>query len=100
MKRYEVYVTPAAWREIKDLPGYMKQRVKRAINDMVSDPRLPGSEPLEVPGCGADVRRVRFDRWRLLYAVSESEGIVDILAVRKRPPYDYGDLSELIAGLR
>jgi mRNA interferase RelE/StbE len=100
VKRYEVYVTPAAWREIKDLPGYMKQRVKRAVEAMASDPALPGSRCLDVPGCRAEVRRVRLDQWRLLYAVSESERIVDVLAVRKRPPYDYGDLTELIAELR
>jgi len=36
------------------------------------------------------------DQWRLLYAVSQEEEIIDILAVRKRPPYDYGDLSTLL----
>lgn len=36
------------------------------------------------------------DRWRIVYAVSEAEKAVDVLAVRKRPPYDYGDLEELL----
>jgi len=36
------------------------------------------------------------DQWRLLYAVSHEEEIIDILAVRKRPPYDYGDLNKML----
>jgi len=37
------------------------------------------------------------DRWRLIYAISEADRIVDVLAVRKRPPYDYGDLATLLS---
>jgi hypothetical protein len=29
-------------------------------------------------------------------AVTEADRAVDVLAVRKRPPYDYGDLEELL----
>jgi hypothetical protein len=28
--------------------------------------------------------------------MSEQEKAVDVVAVRKRPPYDYGDLGELL----
>jgi hypothetical protein len=31
-----------------------------------------------------------------VYALTEVEQVVDVLAVRKRPPYDYGDLSALL----
>ena len=31
------------------------------------------------------------------YAITETEAVVDVLAVRKRPPYDYGDLESLLA---
>jgi len=34
----------------------------------------------------------------VVYAVSEDEQTVSILAVRKRPPYDYQDLLDLLAG--
>ena len=36
----------------------------------------------------------------LVYAIAEEEDAVDVLAVRRRPPYDYGDLEELIAELK
>jgi len=29
-------------------------------------------------------------------AIHEDDKIVDVLAVRKRPPYDYGDLESLL----
>jgi mRNA interferase RelE/StbE len=37
---------------------------------------------------------------RIVYAVAKAEGVVDVLALRKRPPYDYGDLGELLWRLK
>ncbi len=37
------------------------------------------------------------DRWRIIYVVTDEDRLVDILAIRKRPPYDYGDLTELLS---
>jgi len=31
-----------------------------------------------------------------VYAVTEADKTIDVLAVRKRPPYDYGDLDQLL----
>jgi mRNA interferase RelE/StbE len=31
-----------------------------------------------------------------VYAITEADEAVDVLAVRKRPPYDYGDLESLL----
>jgi len=75
----------------------MRQRVKRAIGGLASSPRPPESRTLEVAGVEAEIRRLRLDQWRIIYAVTEAERAVDVLAVRKRPPYDYGDLQELLA---
>jgi mRNA-degrading endonuclease RelE of RelBE toxin-antitoxin system len=44
-----------------------------------------------------EVGRIRLDRWRIVYAVTEADQAVDVLAVRKRPPYDYGDLERLLS---
>ena len=43
--------------------------------------------------------RIRLDNWRIIYAVTESDNAIDVLAVRKRPPYDYGDLEQLLEEL-
>jgi mRNA interferase RelE/StbE len=96
LSQYTVYVTPRAWKDIKDLPGHMRQRVKRAIEDLADDPLPSAGKKMNTPEFAHDLRRLRLDKWRIVYAVSESDHIVDVLAVRKRPPYDYGDLGRLI----
>jgi mRNA interferase RelE/StbE len=36
------------------------------------------------------------DKWRIVYTVSDVDTVIDVLTVRQRPPYDYGDLAELL----
>ncbi len=98
MKEYTVYVTASALTEIKDLPGNMRQRVRRAIDTFADDPRPAKSKAIDVEGLVCEVRRLRLEKWRVVYAITESELVVDVLAVRKRPPYDYGDLDKLLEG--
>ena len=88
-----------AWKEIKTLPGNMRQRVKWAIKKMADNPRLPESKELDVPDFEHELRHLRLDRWRVIYSVSEADRAVDVLAVRKRPPYDYADLEESLEDL-
>ena len=47
-----------------------------------------------------ELRRYRIDPWRLVYAVNEQARWVWVLALRRRPPYDYADLSDLVAKIR
>jgi mRNA interferase RelE/StbE len=47
-----------------------------------------------------EIRRLRLDPYRILYAVNAAESWVWVLAVRRRPPYDYADLSDLIDRLK
>jgi mRNA interferase RelE/StbE len=93
---YKVYVTPTAWIEIKALPGKIRQRVRKAVEALAENPRPAKSKALKAPGLQAEVRRLRLDRWRMIYALTEGDAVVDVLAVRKRPPYDYGDLEALL----
>ena len=97
MSAYTVYVTPAALREIKDLPGHVRQRVRRALDAFADNPRPPGSKKLDLPELDCNLWRLRLDKWRIVYAISEAEKAVDVLAIRKRPPYDYGDLGKLLS---
>lgn len=99
MSRYTVYTTPRALQEIKDLPGHMRQRVKRAVRALANNPRPTGSKELDVPDLEHEVRRLKLDKWRVVYAITEADTAVDVLAVRKRPPYDYGDLEVLLKEL-
>ena len=99
MSRYTLYITPETLQGIKELPGNIRQRIRRAIQDLSDNPRPSQSKRLDLPDFEAELWRLRLDNWRILYAIDESEGIVDVLAVRKRPPYDYGDLEELLEEL-
>jgi mRNA interferase RelE/StbE len=115
VSRYTIYVAPDALAEIRELPGNMRQRVRRAISALADQPRPSSSKALNPPGIhqaagGPEVqdadelmryelRRLRLDRWRVVYAISETDQIIDILAVRRRPPYDYGDLAALLEQL-
>lgn len=99
MSGYTVYVIPAAWAEMRQLPGYMRQRVKQAVDALAIEPRPPSSKALRLTGTPHELRRVRLDRWRVVYLIDEAERLVSILTVRKRPPYDYSDLLELLRSL-
>jgi hypothetical protein len=46
-----------------------------------------------------ELRRIRLERWRIVYAVTETDQAVDVLTIRMRPPYDYGDLERLLAAI-
>lgn len=96
MSRYTVYIIPSAWPQTKELPGNIRQRVKRAIEGLADNPRPSRSKALDVPDVEPEVRRLKLDQWRIVYAITEADNAVDVLAVRKRPPYDYGDLEELL----
>ncbi|MCI0380102.1 MAG: type II toxin-antitoxin system RelE/ParE family toxin [Gemmataceae bacterium] len=99
MRRYKVFVTPEALKEIKNLPGHIRQRVRRAVKGFTQNARPAKSKALDLPDLLVEVRRLRIDRWRLVYFVSDSDETIDVVAVRKRPPYDYGDLEALLGDL-
>ena len=47
-----------------------------------------------------ELRRLKIESWRLIYAVSDAEGWVWILGLQRRPPYDYEDLPRIVDKLR
>jgi mRNA interferase RelE/StbE len=102
-----VYLEPQVHAQRRELPGNVRQRLKREIEGLSAEPRPPHSRALDLSKIedklsipeGIEVRRLRLDRWRVIYAVDESWQAVIVLALRQRPPYDYEDLDELITGL-
>jgi mRNA interferase RelE/StbE len=99
VRAYTVYITPQALREVKALPGHVRQRVRRAVDALAHQPRPPRSKALDLPDVDIEARRIRLGKWRILYLLDETDHTVDVLAVRKRPPYDYGDLEQLLASV-
>lgn len=107
MTAYTVYITPRAWDELNALPGNMRQRLRRDITSLATMPRPSVSKALSLPetiahlaaSADTELRRLRIERWRVVYAVSDTDATVDILTIQKCPPYDYGNLNELLAEL-
>jgi mRNA interferase RelE/StbE len=97
MSRYSVYVIPRALAEMKDTPGHIRQRIRRSVQALADNARPSDSKKLVTSSSVRELRRLRLEKWRVVYAITEDERVIDILAVRKRPPYDYGDLAELLA---
>jgi mRNA-degrading endonuclease RelE of RelBE toxin-antitoxin system len=102
MASYRVEVTEEARREVRQLPGNVRQRVVRLLRALEAEPRPESSRPLDTAKLGialepgTEPRRIRLASWRLVYVVEDKSTLVSVLAIRKRPPYQYDDLEELI----
>src|SRR5262245_5797825 len=96
-----LWIEPPALDEIKHLPGNMRQQIRRLVQTLGDEPRPHNSRlldpPAELPLPGVELRRLRLGNWRVVYVIDEAWEIVTVIAVRKRPPYDYNDLSKLLA---
>jgi mRNA-degrading endonuclease RelE of RelBE toxin-antitoxin system len=101
--RFRLWVEPEVHSAREALPGNVRQRVKHIINGLSVEPRPADSRALDVDELdipeNVEIRRLRLDKWRILYAVNNAEGWVWVLEIRKRPPYQYEDLPEIVAKL-
>ena len=98
-----VWIDPDALQELRHSPGHVRQRLHRLALALGDDPRPAKSKPLTPPEGWPDfleLRRLRVDAWRILYVIDTEWDMITILAVRKRPPYDYADLQQLLDKLR
>lgn len=104
MTSYDLWLEPEVHHARQDLPGNFRQQIKRAIDHLAADPRPSTSAPLDVSEIDVpltvEVRRLRLIPWRIIYAVNDDEHWVWVLAIHRRPPYDYEDLDQLVAKLR
>jgi len=97
MSKYRVFVRPRAWKESKALPGNIRQRVWRAFDAFANEPRPDKTKTLKTSRTTLEVRRLRLDDWRIVYAINEELEQVQVLTVQRRPPYDYSNLEELLS---
>lgn len=98
---YHVRLQATVYDERKALPGNIRQRVKNLIDSLAEEPRPHNSVELDLDEVNTDweIRRIRLGMWRVIYAIDEEFKQVAVLAIRKRPPYDYEDISDLLANL-
>lgn len=101
---YDLYIEPEAHSVRQMLPGHIRQRLRRLIESLADEPRPRTSRALDRSSLalpqGIEIRRARIERWRVVYAVNDGDSWVWILAIRRRPPYDYQDLADLTGRLQ
>lgn len=100
---YHLWVEPEVHATREDLAGNMRQRIKKALDDLATDPRPATSKQLDISDLDlpttVEIRRIRLEHWRILYAVNDQEEWVWALGLYRRPPYQYEDLQELVSKL-
>jgi mRNA interferase RelE/StbE len=101
---YRFWVEPEVHAVRDELPGNIRQRIKRAVEGLETNPYPATSTNLDVADMGVppsiEMRRIRMEHWRILYAVNKEKGWVWVLGIFRRPPYDYENLQELVAKLQ
>jgi len=72
------------------------------LRALEQEPRPHNSQPLDTAEAGIELEpgvelcRIRIASWRIVYLVEEEWNLLSVLAVRKRPPYQYDDLDGLM----
>ena len=102
MASFKVEVDRQVRKEVRRLPGHMRQRTIRALKELSTNPRPRNSRRLNTDKAGvqlaqnSELRRIRMMKWRIIYLVEDDFRLVSVLAIRKRPPYQYEDLNALV----
>lgn len=100
---YDLFLEPEVYDARRELPGNLRQRVRRMIDALAETPRPAESQLLDLADVVLppviEMRRIRVERWRIIYAVCDTEHWVWLLAIRRRPPHNYDDLPELVRSL-
>jgi mRNA-degrading endonuclease RelE of RelBE toxin-antitoxin system len=90
-----VMLSRTAWDDLKRLPGNVRRQVIKAIDGLEQNARPTESKELALVDDQREVRRLRLGHWRIIYLIVDEQPL--ILALRRRPPYDYSDLRSLLA---
>ena len=78
---YTVIISRSAQKEIRSLDQVMRVRILQALRALALDPRPSSCRKLT----GAQNRwRIRVGDYRIIYAVNDTDHMVDITAVRHR----------------
>ncbi len=104
MDSYLVEVSEQVSKEVRSSPGNIRQRLIRTLKALQQEPRPENSQLLDIGKAGielelgTELRRIRIEYWRVVYLIEEDIKLISVLAIRKRPPYQYEDLKALIEG--
>lgn len=78
---HEVRIGRSATKELESLPDKVVQRIVSKIDALAQQPRPSGSKKLK----GADdLWRIRVGDYRIIYAVNDTDSMVEIRVIRHR----------------
>jgi len=84
---YRLRVPKAVRHDIERLPGNVRQRVKRTIAELASEPRPTNADELEDELAG--FWRIKLEDHRIIYGIDDDVVTVEIIRVAKRTPGTY-----------
>lgn len=79
---YRIRYSDEAKRTIPDIPGNYRQRIRRTIEELATEP-LP-AEAIELERELVGLFRIKIERWRIIYTFNEDAGIVFIIGIRPK----------------
>lgn len=88
--QYRIKIEQDAERQIERLPGHMRQRIKRTIAELASNPRPAPAKRMDPPH--NDKWRLRLENYRIIYTIEDEIVLVTVIRVGKRTPSTYEDL--------
>ena len=92
--QWQIIVSRKAERALRRLPRDLLQRIRRAIDELETNPRPAGYKKL----VGSDFYRVRVGDWRIVYVIEDDRLIVLIVTVAPRGTV-YKDLWAVLSGV-
>lgn len=88
--QYRLRIEREAEQQIERLPGHMRQRVKRTIAALATNPRPATAKPMEPPH--SDKWRLRLENYRIIYTIEDEIVLVSVIRVGRRTQSTYEDL--------
>lgn len=80
MASYKILIKPSAAKEIEEIPLRDRRRIVARIQELSTDPRLPGCQKLS----GQDKFCLRQGVYRIVYSVNDDELAVLVVKVGHR----------------
>ncbi|MFN8442114.1 MAG: type II toxin-antitoxin system RelE/ParE family toxin [Caldilineaceae bacterium] len=87
---YHLKISREIAKQIDRLPGKVKHRIGKTINDLRTNPLPP--EALALSGDLEGLYRIRLEDWRIIYSIDHNQIVIEIIRVGRRGQNTYGDL--------
>lgn len=88
---YKIDISKRTRREIEQLPGHMRQRIKREIAQLAFEPRPVHA--IELRGILEGRYKIKLDQYRIVYRIEDDVALVQVLKAGKKHPGFYDDFA-------